>query len=133
MTENKSFIGVIEKVINKKNKDNKDVYSFKIGDTYYSGFGICPADEGDTIEFEFVDNPGKDGTLFHNVKQVLNIKKTGVKLVSTAPDEMIGALAAKKHSRELMRMAVDLSLARNTITNEEVSALYEWLCKKIDG
>lgn len=95
-----SVIGTIEKVWSGQTKDGKDNYRIKVGGKIFSGFNKAPANEGDTIEFDF-----KENGQYLNITKVLSVKKG-----QTAGSE-IGESAKVKRKAEMMMCAKDLVLA----------------------
>ena len=125
---NEKFVGVVTTAKSGKTKTGKDNYSLKIGDKYYSGFGLAPCNDGDTITFDYEDTES-GGKIYHNVKYIHNVEKTGV--TKETPGELIGESAKKKRAAEMMTCAVNICVARGTISTPEIISQYEEFMKRI--
>lgn len=79
--------GRIQNVAQKKTSTGKDIYSIKLGDKFYSGFGITTWKAGDTVRVEFDVNG-----IYNNIK-VVNPFEEPDRSVISMKDESLETIA----------------------------------------
>ena len=82
--------GVVTQVSDKNGR-----FGIKIGETWYNGFGESPVKEGDEIEFEYEENPSKDGKMIFK-----NVDPEEIEVITSAPvKEQVGNIDSRARRR----------------------------------
>ena len=94
--------GIVSKV---SNHDGR--FGIEIDGVWYNGFGTVSVKSGDEVEFEYLENKGKDGkTIFRNV-ELDDIKVLSI----SSKKESFGREPSIIVKTDCYRMAVDLCIA----------------------
>lgn len=127
--------------ISEKETDGKKKFGVQINNNpnWFNGWGSCPCQEGDLIEFKYdmTEKSSGDG-YWYNFKQLIDVKSTHSKpdnidiktadqlIQSPKIDDLKYRLENDYLNRNvtLMKCAVDLCMKRNGWTNDEIMAEY---------
>lgn len=74
------------------NRDGR--FGIEIDETWYNGFGEAPVKQGDLVEFDYEENPGKNGKVFKNVSP------EDIEVITSAPEaKQVGNIDARARRR----------------------------------
>lgn len=143
--ENKpiNVIGAVEQIA--KHENNR--YGLKIAGIWFNGFGSVPAEVGQTIDFDYVEQPKDNKPLdpWRNIRFINKVMdldgepidsdfKTAKELIKESPyNPIILENDEKNRNYMIMKASVDLCLARKTFTDEEIFAQYKRLLKAMEA
>ena len=78
-----------------RTSDKDGRFGIEIDGTWYNGFGEAPTKTGDLIEFEYVENPSKDGKIIWK-----NVEPESIEILEKSPQPKVeGNIDAKSRRR----------------------------------